>query len=63
MCGYTYYLTRSRSDLLSLYSKEGRSIVVETSVRFSAIRVGIEETVIRFGCFQKTYSLYTISSW
>ena len=33
MCRCAYYLARSLSDLLSVYSDEGHSIVVETSVK------------------------------
>ena len=33
MCRCAYHLTCSLSDLLSVYSDEGHSIVVETSVR------------------------------
>ena len=32
-CRCVYYLAGSLSDLLSVYSIEGRSIVVETSVK------------------------------
>ena len=32
-CRYAYYLECSLSDLLSVYSDEGHSIVVETSVK------------------------------
>ena len=33
MCRCAYYLARSLSDLLSVYSDDGHSIVVETSVK------------------------------
>ena len=47
-CRCVYYLAGSLSDLLSVYSKEGRSIVIKMSVEdlLRSWLVGIEETVI-----------------
>ena len=47
-CRCVYYLAHSLSDLLSVYSDEGHSIVVKTSVKdlLRSWLVGIEETLI-----------------